>query len=206
MSGNSQTAGANQRICSRARILGNQLGRANTHLHYFAGLLARYGDLGRQKDFWDYTLAAHGGMAIRDLGVIYDTHRDGVNLNNLLALVDGTSLDASEQQRLQGFIARVGRSSADGDVRSLRQWRNNVVAHFNDRIAATDREGFSKQNQLDEAMLQRLVGKGFEIVEWCARLCGDGLEFPRFPEGKDGHVAVLEALIAYRKQSGSTAR
>jgi hypothetical protein len=206
MSGNPQAGSANQQLCSRARILGNQLGRANTHLHYFAGLLARYGDLQRQKDFWDYTLAAHGGMAIRDIAVVYDTHRDGVNLGNLLALVDGTHLGASEQQRLQGFIAGVGRASADPDVRSLRQWRNNIVAHFNDKIAATDRESFSKQYQLDEAMLQRLIDKGFEIVEWCARLCGDGQEFPRFPEGKDGHAVVVNAVVASRKQSGGTAR
>ena len=145
-------------------------------------------------------------MAIRDLGVIYDTHRDGVNLNNLLALVDRKGLDVSGKQRLQAFIALVSRSSADADVRSLRQWRNNIVAHFNDRIAATDREGFSRQNQLDEAMLQRLIDKGFEVIEWCGRICGDSRAFPRFPEGKDGHVAVLEALGAHRKQSGSTVR
>jgi hypothetical protein len=63
MSKNPLAVSTVQQICNRARILGNQLARANTHLHFFTGLLGRYGDLCRQKDFWDYTLAARGGMA-----------------------------------------------------------------------------------------------------------------------------------------------
>jgi hypothetical protein len=178
----------------RARVLGNELARANTHLHYFQGLLSNYRVLNKAKDFWDYTLAGHCGMAIRNLGIIYDTHRDGLNLVNLLDVIDVKMLDAAGVKKLQTFRAVVNKTSADPAVRSLRQWRNNIVAHLNGAIADANREQFSKQNPLDEAMLQALIDKGFEIVEWCAQIGGDPKEFQRFPEGKDGHAQVLEAL------------
>jgi len=179
-----------------ARILGNQLARANTHLHFFRGILGRYAELSGAKDFWDYTLVAHSGMAIRDLGVIYDTHRKGINLANLLALVDAQSLEVSNHQKLLGFIGVAGKASTDPAVETMREWRNNIVAHYNEEIAATDREDFWKKNPLDEAGLQALIDTGFEIVEWCGQIANLSDGFPRFAGGKGGHLTVLDSLKA----------
>lgn len=184
----------NERLRGGVKILANQLARANTHLHFFRGLLERYSELTAVKDFWEYTLAAHSGMAIRDVGVVYDTHRNGINLINLLGLIDPKPLNLSNRNKLGGFVAVVGKSTADPNVGVLRQWRNNIVAHYNFEIAQTDREEFSKQNPMNEITIQLLIDRGFEIVEWCAQTGGQPTAFPRFAPGKDGHETVLEML------------
>jgi hypothetical protein len=192
----SQKQTPNERLCGGAKILANQLARANTHLRFFRGLLSCYGELAHAKDFWDYTLTAHSGMAIRDVSVVYDSHKGGINLINLLRFIDNQSLDAANRQELQGFIAVARTSSADPNVRVLRQWRNKIVAHYNNEIAWTDREDFSKQYPLDEIKLQLLIDKGFEIVEWCTQIASRPAAFPRFAPGKEGHKIVLAMLRA----------
>jgi hypothetical protein len=192
-----------ERLCKGTEILANQLGRANTHLHFFRGLLGSYGELRGAKDFWDYTLVAHSGMAIRDLSVVFDTHKKGINLINLLRLVDVQSLDTASGQKWQGFVALAEKSSGDPLVRALREWRNNIVAHYNEMIAATDREEFWKQNPLNEAMLQALVDRGFEILDWCSHIGGLAVTFPRLAAGKDGYLTVLERLSGRPGAGGS---
>jgi len=184
------------RMRSGTRILGNQLARANTHLHFFRGLLLRYGELSKAQDFWDYTLAAHSGMTIRDLGVICDTHKLGINLINLLAQVDTPLLDSASHQKLLRFRGVAGKPSTNPRVTMLREWRNNIVAHYNDVVAANDRDDFWNQNPLGEVALQTLIDTGFEIVEWCGKMASVSSEFPRFANGKNGHFAVLDSLKA----------
>ena len=182
------------RLRSVIVTLANQLGRANTHLHFFQGLLACHGELQREKDFWEYTLTAHIGMAIRDVAVVYDTHAKGVNLLNLLRGLDGCPLDRTGQMKLGTFLEAVGKCPANPLVRALRGWRNNVLAHYNHDVALSDRSEFCAKHPLDERMVQGLVDMGFEIVEWCASALAVRGGFPRFAEGKDGHLAVLQAL------------
>jgi hypothetical protein len=188
-----------EQIWAGAKILANQLARANTHLHFFRGLLGRYSELAGEKDFWDYTLSAHAGMVIRDVGVVYDIHKAGINLIQLLRLVeskcDGTTVD----KRLKIFLAIADKASVDPMVRVMRQWRNNIVAHYNNEIARADRSEFSQQNPLNEAQLQILIDRGFEIVEWCALVAGRPTKFPRFAPGINGHKTVLNKL---KVQSG----
>jgi hypothetical protein len=104
-------------------------------------------------------------MTIRDLSVIYDTHHKGINLIKILGLVDIKSLGDADKQKYRAFAAAVRKSSADPLVRILREWRNNIVAHYNYEIASTDREDFWTQNPLDEERLQTLIDNGFEILE-----------------------------------------
>jgi AbiU2 len=206
MSKNPTQLNSIDRLRRGTRILGNQLARANTHLIFFRGILGRYAELGAAaKDFWDYTLTAHSGMAIRDLGVIYDTHRDGINLANLLEMVDVQTLDVSSRQKHLGFVGIAGSPSTDPAVKTLREWRNNIVAHYNEEVAATDREDFWKRNPLDEASLQTLIDKGFEVVEWCSQIANLSDGFPRFAEGKDGYLTVLDSLKCLSVSTGTRA-
>jgi hypothetical protein len=202
MKKNSQRLTDVERLRGGANSLAVELARANTHLRFFRALLSGYAALSGAKDFWDYTLAAHGSMVIRNLCVVYDTHSDGMNLINLLGLVGARCLDPANTRRLRTFAAIVGRSSADPHVGMLRKWRNNIVAHYNTDIALTERDSFSRKYLLEEDMLQVLIDRGFEIVDWCAVMGGRPTVFERFAEGKDEHQAVLAAWEARSGPNG----
>jgi hypothetical protein len=206
MTENAKVMSAGDRLFSRAHMLGVQLARANTHLHLFCGLLRYCGDFGRAKDFWDYTLTAHSSMAIRNLSVIYDTHRDGMNLLNLVKSVDVGGLDETNVGKRDSFLMVVRKENADPQVQVLRDWRNNVVAHFNEHIACSGREEFCKRNPLDEGMLQVLIDRGFEIVDWCAKIGGRNSPFQRFVEGKDGYRLVVAAVKIQKRAARRRAR
>jgi hypothetical protein len=198
MTTNTSTRSGAEKLDKWSQVLASQLARANTHLRFFNRLHACYSELTEAKDFWDYTLTGHAGMVIRDLGVIYDTHRDGVNLLNLLALAQSQGL--GDPGKLQTFTGVVAKASSDPRVRTLRGWRNNIVAHHNGEVALTDREEFCNQHPLDTPMLQALVDEGFEIVEYCAHLAGRTTSAPRTAPGTAGVEWVVRAVRERRNR------
>jgi hypothetical protein len=130
------------------QILANELTRANTHYYFAKKLHENHRQLGWAKDFWDYTLTAHCSIALLGLCRFYDTHRDGINLFNSLESIDKNALDQAKRTQLNVYVALCRPKSENPLVKSLRAWRNKIIAHYNIE-AALDREGFDNDNPGD---------------------------------------------------------
>jgi len=181
------------------QMLANELTRANTHFHFAKKLHANYQQLDAARDFWDYTLTAHFSIALLNLCRVFDYHKDGVNLFNCLKSIDGTALDPAKRNQLRVYVVLCSPKSQNPWVKSLRTWRNNIVAHYNIE-AALDRSDFDKKNPDEpEEILRNLIDSGFTILEWCSSLRGKVATYLRFAPGKDGCEKVLECLRACEK-------
>jgi hypothetical protein len=179
----------------RLQILANELTRANTHFYFGKKLHDNYQQLGSLGDFLDYTIAAHYSIALLNLCRVYDSHKDGNNLFNCLKLINKKVLSQSDQGQLETYIAACCPKSSNPLIKSLRVWRNNIIAHYN-LSAALDRSGFDKNNPDEpEEMLTELIPHGFEILEWCSKLYGDNITYQRFAPGKESCDKVLNRLI-----------
>ncbi len=194
------TTGGEQR--RRFEVLATESAIANTHLHFFRGLWnarSEYSrELSKAKDFWDYTFSAHIEMALLQLCRIYDTHQDGINLFTLLLRIKKIArrqLQNSALQKLDEDLRTVQRKSPDPLVTKLRYWRNNIIAHYNCRIALTGRNDVWKENpwdNLDE--IQMLIDRSFEMLDRYACTQDQQTIQKRLAEGKDGFQNVLHAL------------
>ena len=177
------------------QILANELTRANTHFYFGKKLLANYQQLGAPDDFWDYTLAAHYSIALLNLCRVYDFNKKGINLFNCLKLIEEKVLNQAQRNQLRIYVAECGPKSQNPLVESLRAWRNTIIAHYN-LNAALDRSDFDRNNPDEpEEMLRKLVPCGFEMLEWCSKLYGDGIIYQRFAPGKESCDKILERLI-----------
>ena len=178
----------------KMQVLANELTRANTNFLFGKTLLKNYRQLGSAKDFWDYTLTAHFSIALLNLCRVYDFHKDGINLVNCLKSIDQKCLNHALRNQLNVYITECSSKSQNPLVKSLRTWRNNIVAHYNLK-AALDRADFDK-NYPDEPeqMLNKLIPHGFEILEWCSQICGEVIAYEKFAPGKDGCEMVLQRL------------
>lgn len=179
----------------KLELLANQLARANTHYQFTKTLNENLQKLGWAKDFWEYTLTAHFNTAFLDLCRVYDHNGNGLNLINCLKSIDKTTLAEANQNQLSVYIAECSRESENPLVKSLRAWRNNIVAHYNIE-AALDRDGFDKDNPVEpEEIIHGLIEKGFKILEWCSSLHGNVVIYQKFAPGKDDCKKVLKRLL-----------
>ena len=176
------------------QVLANQLARANTHYHFAKTLHENRQKFGGAKDFWEYTLTAHCSIAFLDLCRVYDYHRKGLNLVNCLRSIDKKTLDQANQNQLDVNIAECRRETENPFVKSLRTWRNEIVAHHNIK-AALNRGGFEKENPLEpEEIIHSLIESGFKILEWCSSLHGKVTTYEKFAPGKEDCDKVLKRL------------
>jgi hypothetical protein len=75
--------------------------------------------------------------------------------------------------------------SQNPSVKSLRTWRNNIIAHYNYEVAL-DREGFDRDNPAEpEKVLRDLIEPGFKMLEWCSSLHGKVITSQRFAPEKE---------------------
>jgi len=186
----------------RFEVLATESAIANTHLHFFRGLWnarsAYSRELSEAKDFWDYTFSAHIEMALLQLCRIYDTHEDGINLLTLLLQtkkIVRRQLQNSALQKFDEDLQTVQRKSPDPLVAKLRYWRNNIIAHYNCRIALTGRNDVWKENpwdNLDE--IQMLIDRSFEMLDRYGCTHGQQTIQKKLAEGQDGFQNVLHAL------------
>jgi len=176
------------------QVLANELTRANTHFYFAEHLHANYTQLGAAKNFWDYTLTAHFSIALLNLCRVYDFRKDGINLFTCLKSIDGQALDPAQRKQLIDYIAMCGQPSSDPLLVSLRTWRNNIIAHYNTKVAL-DRVRFDNDNPDEpEKMLHDLIPIAFTILEWCSALDGNIIHYQRFAPGTDGCEQVLKHL------------
>jgi hypothetical protein len=176
------------------QLLANQLARANTHYHFAKELHENHQKLGWAKDFWEYTLTAHCSIAFLDLCRVYDYNKDGLNLINCLQSIDKRALDQAKQNQLSFYIAECRQQSQNSLVKSLRTWRNAIIAHYNFE-AAHDRDGFDKNNPDEpEKIIHSLIEMGFKILECCSGLQGKATIYQKFAPGKDDCEKVLNRL------------
>jgi len=181
------------------QVLANELTRANTHIYFARNLRLNYEQLGAPNDFWKYTLDAHSSIALLNLCRVYDTHNDGINLFNCLESIDKNALDQAKQTQLNTYIALCRPQSENHLVKSLRAWRNKIIAHYNIE-AALNREGFDKKNPDEpEEILRNLIETGFKILEWCSSLHGKVTTYQKFAPGKASYKDVLECLQICKK-------
>jgi hypothetical protein len=177
------------------QILSNELTRANTHFYFAKNLHDNRNQLVWAKDFWDYTLTAHCSIALLNLCRVYDYHKDGLNLFNCLQSIDKHILDRNAQTQLSVYIAESGPKSQNPFVKSLRKWRHEIIAHYNYE-AALDREQFDNDNPIEpEEIIQNLIEKGFQILEWCGAIQGTAAIYKKFALGKEDCEQILKRLI-----------
>jgi septum formation topological specificity factor MinE len=182
------------------QVLANALTRANTHFYFGEKLHENYRRPGAPSDFWDYTLTAHVSIALLYLCLVYDSHKDGLNLFNFLKSIDEKTLNQAQRKQLNVYIAECRPKSQNPLVESLRKWRNNIIAHYN-LETALDRDCFDKNNPDEpEKMIRILVPSGFEILEWCSHLYGAATTYQRLAPGKDSCEEPLEWLRTCVKQ------
>ena len=171
----------------------SRLPRANTYFHFFKHLQESYHDLTSAKDFWDYTLTGHIGMALLQMARVYDTSDKGLNLQNILEDVDSKFLDKATLQLLRKYTKQC--SEPNALVTKLRKWRNNIIAHYN-RFHALARKDFWAHYQWKLSEVQELIDRAFEVLEWCALMDGHPNSFQRLAQGQDGYQMVLDRLRA----------
>ena len=177
------------------QVLANQLARANTHYHFAKTLHENRQKLSWAKDFWDYTLTAHCSIALLDLCRVYDFHKDGVNFFNCLKSIDEKLLNQAEQTQLKVYIGLCRQKTENPLVKSLRTWRNKIIAHYNVE-AALDCESFDNDNPHEpEEIIYTLIDSGFKILEWCSSLDGKVAAYKNFAPGKEDCGKVLKRLL-----------
>jgi len=177
------------------QVLANELARANTHFYFSQKLHENYQSLGAPNDFWDYTLTAHFSIALLNLCRVYDSHKNGINLVNCLKSIDQNGLGHAMRGQLNNYITECSAKSQTPLVKSLRTWRNNIVAHYN-LDAALDRADFDKKNPGEpEEMLSKLIPRGFEILEWSSKICGEVIVYQKFASGKEGCETILGRCV-----------
>jgi len=186
----SQPARRSQRL-EEINALAIEVARANTHFHFFKQLQESYHDLAAAKDFWDYTLAAHIGMALLQIARVYDKSNDGLNLQHILEGIDRKVLDKAKTQLLSKYEKECDKP--DALVTKLRAWRNNIIAHYN-RGHALARNDFWNLHPWENSEVQELIDRAFEVLEWCALIDGHPNTFQRLAEGNDGYQMVLDRL------------
>lgn len=179
----------------RLQILANELTRANTHFHFAKKLHDNRHQLGWAKDFWDYTITAHCSIALLNLCRVYDYHKKGLNLINCLQTIDRQALDQKNRDQWDIYATECGTKSQNPFVKSLREWRHKIIAHYNIE-AALDREKFNKDHPLEpEEIIQNLVENGFKILEWCSTVRGRIVIYEKLIPGKEDCEKLLKHLI-----------
>jgi hypothetical protein len=183
----------------RFEVLAIESSIANTHLHFFRGLWDARSEYSRElngaKDFWDYTFSAHVDMALLQLCRIYDTNKCGINLLTLLRKIDRGQLQKAALQQLDKDIQTVQEQRPDPLVTKLRYWRNNIIAHYNYRVALTGRNGVWKENPWDNLEeIQKLIDWSFEMLDRYTCIHGQQTIHKKLAEGKDGFQNVLHVL------------
>jgi hypothetical protein len=188
----SQRARRSRRL-EEINALAIEVARANTYFHFFKQLRQNYHDLAKAKDFWDYTLAAHMGMALLQTARVYDKSGEGLNLRYILKGTDRKVLDKAKGQLLSKYEKEC--DEPDALVTKLRKWRNNIIAHYN-RSHALARQDFWTHHPWELSEVQELIDRAFEVLDWCALMAGHPNTFQRLAEGKDGYQMVLDRLGA----------
>ncbi|SRR6266404_458766 len=180
----------------KVEILAIELARANTHLHYFRELYQAYRAPLKFQDFWDYTLTAHFCLGLLQICRVYDTHKEGINLLLLLESVDKNGLKGEERERFDEYLGHFRKGTKNTVVSKYRNWRNDIIAHYNLKIAVSGRDKFANEHSLNLLEAQQLINLGFEVLEWFSHIHGHDIKCQRFPDGKDGHEYLLECLRA----------
>ena len=170
-----------------------ELARANTHLHFFNRLYENYEMFSKAKDFWNYTLSAHFGLTLVQIGRVYDSHGDGLNLFYILRRMEESVADTSNRQKLLYFQRMLDKK--EPTLEKFRLWRNNVIAHLNRGVALADRQVFWEENPVLPNDCQKLINQGFEILKWCSCLLKQPRSFQEFAEGVDDYQIILNAIM-----------
>jgi AbiU2 len=197
--------------------LATQLGLANTFLYLFRGLRAaqqgqHHKEMHPALDFWNYTISAHIQAAIAHLCRLYDSRSDtgrgrALHLLDFVKHVDRSKLKGAEAALYKADLQFLhkGKSEtgagADPVVTKLRMWRDNLIAHRNYHLSLGGVDQFLKEFPVDLDELQRLIDRGFEILDRWKHYYQCESEFPRFPSGKDDYRFVLAALQQSHKES-----
>src|SRR5437867_12714380 len=129
------------------------------------------------RDFWYQTAAAHMTAALLQLCRVYDYSTEGINLYAVLSKIRENCSKEVAQRQLRTQVAKdiqiCGRAPAceasDRDVfadlvKKLRRWRNEVIAHYNYRVAIFDAQEFRSRNRWELNEIQELIDQAVVIL------------------------------------------
>jgi AbiU2 len=166
----------------RFDILTAQLAIAKRHLDCFSALWDAQAkieqELHHARDFWFLTAGAHMRSTLLQLCGVYDYDTDGINLLRYLSEVQKDwsreVVKAGLNSQLRCDIAICGprpscvspdRQSYVALVRTLREWRNNIVAHLNYNVALYDAEGFRMRNPWTVSGIRQLIDEAVATLD-----------------------------------------
>jgi hypothetical protein len=163
-----------------------ELALASRHLHLFRGLWDAHGKFDKEmretRDFWYQTAAAHLKAALLQLCRVYDhynkSRKKGINLLVFLLKVKADWPKKIDQARLreqleediqicgqQVVCTNADRRALVDLVKKLREWRDNVVAHYNYDVAIFDAQQFRSRNSWTVSEIQELINQGAVILD-----------------------------------------
>lgn len=204
-------------------LLQKELLSASTHLYMAQCLknsIAEFeSELNEAPLFLGHTIQAHYVAALAALCRVFDKDPAGTHLPRLLKDIQEnlSAFDAEQfrqryahDPRRMSFVDKAMRPDsgyltrdmafcsdkpavADPAVTTLRNWRNNALAHTNQQITAGTLR-LEDSDPLRIENLQKLVNRGYEMLNYYSTLF-QGMDFGGFlPEHLDDYRFMLEAL------------
>jgi hypothetical protein len=173
--------------------------------------------------FWDFTMRAHIDACVTSLCRIYDEDGSAFHLTRFLeeSIRKNPNLFSEEafRERLKNEagrdvdgLAKYKRSlnpeqlnkdlrfcSNDNPlVRNLREWRNNMIAHFNYNEAINRSEPFHTRHPLPFEHIQELIDEAFSIVNNYSSLFRASVHSTEFASKRHkDYLFVLNSVKAY---------
>jgi len=208
------------------RGLVDQLFAANLHFKIGSGLRKSwreyYEELVQAHVFWQYTIHAHDTMAVLGLCRVYDNTRAAdqrcLTLRRIIATVEANPRvfeQAEFRKRLEQNphvdylsqrLPRLERNQVEADiefcdkdesVKALVALRNKLIAHADYEYSIGKEKDYSKSHPLPYEDIQRLIDRGFEIVNRYSGIYIAKTHSDRLASQQDQDY--LEVLRALRK-------
>jgi len=200
---------------------------AKVHFDIFNGLRNSWSEYIREIQnspcFWDFTMRAHIDARVIRLCRIYDEDGSAFHLTRFLeeSIRKNPNLFSEEafRKRLKnetnrdvGTLAKYRRnlnpeqlkkelwfcSNHNPLVKNLREWRNNMVAHFNYNEAINQSEPFHKRHPLLFEHIQELIDEAFSIVNHYSSLFRASVHSTEFASKQHtDYLFVLNSVKAY---------
>jgi hypothetical protein len=161
------------------------------------------------------TAAAHLNCGLLQLCGVYDCNDQAINLRRYLTEVQKSwSREVAEasltlQLRIDIAICARRPSCAYPDrqpyvtlVRTLREWRNKIVAHLNYDVALFNGDAFRTRNAWTVSDIRQLIGEAVTIVDRYSFSRGKDIHYTECFEGRADYLLAEEVISKSVRSAG----
>jgi hypothetical protein len=218
-----------EKLSKEIDVLQRDVFRAKVHFDIFKGLMEAWPEYNQEirnsPCFWNFTMQAHIDAAVVGLCRIYDEDDAALQLKRFLeeSIEKNPNLfnEAAFKTRLQGQthrdvegLAKYTRnlnseqlkrdrwfcSNDNPLVKTLRAYRNNMVAHFNYSEAVNQSKPFHARYPLPFEDIEKLIDEAFSIVNSYSSLFRASVHSTEFASKQHrDYLFVLKAIREYLK-------